>query len=81
MKRLYVKGKQFWAIDQDYRQPNVTITEGALGHLQRLDLSDNYLTPAGVKLVKKLAKEVLVVDQREPYDWDEDQRRYASVGE
>lgn len=55
--------------------------KSALGHLQRLDLSDNYLTPAGVKLVKKLAKEVLVDDQREPYDWDEDQRRYASVGE
>ncbi len=53
----------------------------SLQHLEVLDLSDNYLTSAGVKLVKGLAKKVIVDDQREPYDWDEDKRRYASVGE
>jgi uncharacterized protein (TIGR02996 family) len=53
----------------------------AFAHLETLDLSDNYLTPGGIKLVKGLAKKVLVGEQREPYDWDDDKRRYASVGE
>lgn len=53
----------------------------ALAHLDVLDLSDNYLSPAGVKLVKGLAKQVLVGDQREVYDWDETNRHYAAIGE
>ncbi|MBA2539407.1 MAG: TIGR02996 domain-containing protein [Deltaproteobacteria bacterium] len=53
----------------------------ALSHLETLDVSDSNLTPAGVKLLKGVAQTVLAGDQREPYDWDEDKRRYVSVGE
>jgi uncharacterized protein (TIGR02996 family) len=51
-----------------------------LAHLDRLDLDDNYLTEAGEELVVELAN-VTIGEQREPYDWDETQRRYAAVGE
>jgi uncharacterized protein (TIGR02996 family) len=51
-----------------------------LGHLERLDLHDNYLSEEGEEIVVDLAG-VTIGTQREPYDWDETQRRYASVGE
>lgn len=59
----------------------LTANKRALAKLDTLDLQDNYLTKTGVRSVKGLAKHVHVQDQREPYDWDDDKRRYASVGE
>jgi hypothetical protein len=53
----------------------------SLKHLETLDLGECHLTPAGARLVKGLAKQVVVDDQREPYDWDETKRRYVRIGE
>lgn len=53
----------------------------ALGHLKCLDLSDNFLTKDGIKAVKGLCAKVVTKNQREPFDWDDEDRYYVSVGE
>jgi hypothetical protein len=52
----------------------------ALEHLERLDVSDNFLTQQGIDLLRGICAEVVTGEQKEPYDWDED-GRYVSVGE
>jgi uncharacterized protein (TIGR02996 family) len=52
-----------------------------LRHLRRLDVSDNYLTPKGERLVKGLCREVVTGGQKQPDVWDGEEHRYVSVGE
>ncbi len=50
----------------------------ALGHLEVLDVSDNYLSEEGEKAVKGLARKVIIGEQR---DDDDPEYRHPSVGE
>ncbi|NOK39098.1 WGR domain-containing protein [Corallococcus exercitus] len=52
----------------------------AFQHLKALDVSRNFLTEAGLKVVAKVAPSVIRGNQREPYD-PEEESRYAAVGE
>jgi uncharacterized protein (TIGR02996 family) len=54
----------------------------AFPKLQELNVDDNYLTAAGIKLLKKLAKNVSASSQDTPDDYGDDEvYRYVSVGE
>ena len=55
----------------------------AFAHLDRLDLSESFLTAKGNKLVAKLCAEVDTSDQKEPWDFvDEgEEARYVTVAE
>ena len=67
-----------------FEDEGVTALRGAarrLGHLQLLDLSDNYLTRKGTRLVDGLAARVVVEPQKKPNVWEEQEHRYVSVGE
>lgn len=50
-------------------------------HLERLDVSDNFLTAAVKRDVMRLAKRVEWGTQRTPDEWDGEAQRYVSVGE
>jgi uncharacterized protein (TIGR02996 family) len=50
----------------------------AFKHLKTLDVSENYLTPAGQKQLTQAIPSVMKGNQREPYDEDD---RYTAVGE
>ena len=50
----------------------------AFSHLAQLDVTDNYLTDAGIKALKGCAKKVVATEQR---DDDDPEYRYPSVGE
>ncbi len=52
----------------------------AFAHLEVLDLGENYLSKDGQKLVKKLAKTVIVKEQKE-IDEDDPEWRYVSIAE
>jgi len=47
-----------------------------LKHLECLDLSTNFLTKDGIKLVKGICKKVVTDDQQKPYDWGEGELHY-----
>jgi uncharacterized protein (TIGR02996 family) len=54
----------------------------AFSHLKLVDLEYNFLSKKGEGLIRKLAKKVLTGNQKEPWDWTEENGgRYASVGE
>ncbi len=55
--------------------------KASLAHLRTLDLSSSFLTSEGVELVSGLCPEVLVDDQREPWDWAEEPIYYVSISE
>jgi uncharacterized protein (TIGR02996 family) len=50
----------------------------AFAHLELLDVSENYLTDAGVRALKGVAKKVVAKEQRE---LDDPEYRYPAVGE
>jgi len=54
----------------------------AFPKLEELNVEENYLSSAGIKLVAKLAKKVISKNQREADDFgDGELYRYVSVGE
>lgn len=53
----------------------------AFPKLAVLDVSDNYLTAAGLKMLKPLAKKLITGRQKTPDEWDDEIHRYVSVGE
>lgn len=55
-----------------------TLLDGkaTLKHLDCLDLSTNFLTKDGIKLVQGICKKVVTEDQQKPYDWGEGELHY-----
>jgi uncharacterized protein (TIGR02996 family) len=54
----------------------------SLKHLECLDLTENFLTKDGIKLVKSICKKVVTEDQQKPYDWaDPGEGYYCSITE
>jgi len=52
----------------------------AFAHLEVLDVSKNYLTPAGIRLLKGAARKIITADQKEIMA-DDPEFRYVSIGE
>jgi Ran GTPase-activating protein (RanGAP) involved in mRNA processing and transport len=53
----------------------------SLAHLECLDLSENFLTKAGAKMVKGICKKVIVDGQQEPDDWDDEPHYFCQITE
>jgi Ran GTPase-activating protein (RanGAP) involved in mRNA processing and transport len=53
----------------------------SLKHLDVLDLTRNYLTKAGIALVKNLAKTVITKDQEKADTYDDETYYYVGVSE
>ena len=53
----------------------------AFQHLEKLDVSENYLSKAGIALLAGVAKNVVAKEQREIDDPDDPDARYPAVGE
>lgn len=52
----------------------------AFAHLDVLDVSQNYLTPAGIKLLRGAANKVIAADQKQ-LDEDDPEWRYVTISE
>ena len=68
-------------ITTDVLTRDVLPHKAAFAHLASLDLSRCRLDAEGTKLAKTLCKNVDVSGQDKPEDWEDDDYRYAAVGE